>query len=171
MIFPYVVGAPAVADAGKLVFVLAGKKEVVQEVIPFTTDVMGRAYLDLSGQAYGKASTLKLIGNAFVMSNVEALAEGLTLADKSGLGVDNYHSFIELMFPFFSGYSTRMRSGDYHKVSDGGIHVKRETDAVLTAARGATVRGRSGSQGCRAHDEDCEGCVSRNLRLEGQPIS
>nr|POE54397.1 hypothetical protein CFP56_41336 [Quercus suber] len=46
---------------------------------------------------------------------VEALSEGLVLAETSGLGADNLHRFLEVMFPGpYTAYSTRMRSGDYH---------------------------------------------------------
>jgi len=38
------------------------------------------------------------------------------LAETSGLGVDNLHKFIELMFPGpYTAYSNRMREGDYFK--------------------------------------------------------
>lgn len=37
-------------------------------------------------------------------------------AEKSGLGTENLHQFIETMFPGpYTAYSTRMTSGDYHK--------------------------------------------------------
>jgi 3-hydroxyisobutyrate dehydrogenase-like beta-hydroxyacid dehydrogenase len=43
------------------------------------------------------------------------LSEGHVLAEKSGLGNDNLHQFIETMFPGpYTAYSTRMLSGDYH---------------------------------------------------------
>lgn len=57
------VGAPAVADAGQLLFVLAGAQKNVDRVIPFTKGVMGKAYLHVSEDDYGKASKLKIIGN------------------------------------------------------------------------------------------------------------
>merc|ERR1711981_372734 len=111
-----VFGAPAMADAGQLVCVMAGPKDLVEKVKPFTTDVMGRAIIDLSGQEPGKATLLKLIGNTFILNMVETLSEGLVLSEKTGLGVDNLHQFIETMFPGpYTAYSTRMRSGDYHK--------------------------------------------------------
>ena len=47
----------------------------------------------------GRALLLKIIGNTFVLNMVESLAEGHTLADKTGLGNDNLHKFIETMFP------------------------------------------------------------------------
>jgi 3-hydroxyisobutyrate dehydrogenase-like beta-hydroxyacid dehydrogenase len=47
---------------------------------------------------------------------VEALSEGHVLAEKSGLGVENLHSFIEVMFPGpYTAYSNRLKSGDYYK--------------------------------------------------------
>lgn len=47
---------------------------------------------------------------------VETLSEGHTLAEKSGLGNDNLHQFIETMFPGpYTAYSGRLIGGDYHK--------------------------------------------------------
>lgn len=77
---------------------------------------MGRSIIDLSSQDPGKASLLKLIGNTFVFNLVEAIAQGHTMAEKTGLGVDNLHKFIEQMFPGpYTAYSNRMRDGDYFK--------------------------------------------------------
>lgn len=59
---------------------------------------------------------LKVIGNTFFINLVETLSEGHVLAEKSGLGSDNLHEFVEAMFPGpYAAYSTRMISGDYHK--------------------------------------------------------
>jgi 3-hydroxyisobutyrate dehydrogenase-like beta-hydroxyacid dehydrogenase len=111
-----VFGAPAMADAGQLVCVLAGPKDSVEKVKPYTKGVMGRANVDFSGQRVRQALLLKVIGNTFVLNMVEALSEGHTLAEKSGLGSDNLHALIETMFPGpYTAYSTRMMSGDYHK--------------------------------------------------------
>ncbi|KAF2433541.1 hypothetical protein EJ08DRAFT_676712 [Tothia fuscella] len=111
-----VFGAPAMADSGQLVFVLAGPAEAIEKVKPYTTGVMGRSNIDLSDQPQGIATHLKIIGNTFILSMVETLAEGLTVSETSGLGVDNLHKFIECMFPGpYTAYSARMRSGDYYK--------------------------------------------------------
>lgn len=111
-----VFGAPAMADAGQLVCVLAGPKDSVEKVKPYTKGVMGRANVDFSGQRVRQALLLKVIGNTFVLNMVEALSEGHTLAEKSGLGSDNLHALIETMFPGpYTAYSTRMMSGDYYK--------------------------------------------------------
>ncbi|KAF4637284.1 hypothetical protein G7Y89_g808 [Cudoniella acicularis] len=111
-----VFGAPAMAESGQLVCVLAGPKQSVEKVKPYTKGVMGRANVDFGGQPYGKATLLKVIGNTFVLNMVESLSEGHVLAERSGLGTENLHQFIETMFPGpYTAYSTRMLSGDYYK--------------------------------------------------------
>ncbi|KAI9718675.1 MAG: hypothetical protein M1828_006610 [Chrysothrix sp. TS-e1954] len=111
-----VFGAPAMAEGGQLVTVLAGPKEDVDQVKPYTKGVMGRADIDYSGQAPENASLMKVIGNTFILQMVEALSEGHTVAEKCGLGTDNIHAFLELMMPGpYVAYSTRMRQGDYYK--------------------------------------------------------
>ncbi|KAF2159324.1 hypothetical protein M409DRAFT_71102 [Zasmidium cellare ATCC 36951] len=110
-----VFGAPAMADSGQLVCVLAGPKKDVECVKPYCTGVMGRAEIDFSDQHHGQASQLKIIGNTFILSMIETLSEGHVLAEKSGLGTDNLHKFVETMFPGpYTAYSNRMRSGDYY---------------------------------------------------------
>lgn len=109
-----VFGAPAAAEAGQLVFVLAGPAGSVEKVKPYTTGVMGRAIIDYSGQDYGKATLMKVIGNTFILNMVESLAEGHTAAEKTGLGTENLHAFLEQMFPGpYVAYSNRMMKGDY----------------------------------------------------------
>ena len=111
-----VFGAPAMADSGSLVCVLAGPAAQVDRVKPFTTGVMGRAVIDYSDQPHGSATRLKIIGNTFILAMVETLSEGHTLAEKSGLGSENLHQFIETMFPGpYTAYSNRLKSGDYYK--------------------------------------------------------
>jgi 3-hydroxyisobutyrate dehydrogenase-like beta-hydroxyacid dehydrogenase len=109
-----VFGAPAMADAGSLIIVASGVSSSISKASPFFTGVIGRAVIDLGGHAPGHASLLKLTGNSFILSMVETLAEGHTWAEKSGLGSDVLHKFIEAMMPGpFAAYSNRMRSGDY----------------------------------------------------------
>ena len=47
-------GAPAMADAGQLVCVLAGPNQVVERVKPYCKGVMGKAVIDFSDQPVGK---------------------------------------------------------------------------------------------------------------------
>ena len=104
------------ADNGQLVCVLAGPASAVERVKPYCKGVMGRANIDFSDQVQGKATLLKIIGNTFILNMIETLSEGHTLAEKSGLGNDNLHQFIETMFPGpYTAYSSRMLGGDYYK--------------------------------------------------------
>ena len=111
-----VFGAPAAAEAAQLVLVHAGPASSVDKVKPYGSGVTGRAIIDYSDQPWSRATLLKIIGNTFVLNMIETLSEGHTLAEKSGLGSENLHKFIETMFPGpYEAYSTRMMSGDYHK--------------------------------------------------------
>ncbi|KAK4231414.1 putative oxidoreductase YfjR [Podospora fimiseda] len=111
-----VFGAPVMADAGQLIGVLAGPASAVQRARPYFKGVMARAEIDMSDKPYGKALTLKLIGNTFIVNMVEQLAEAHVLAEKSGLGGEALHAWVEEMFPGpYAAYSSRMLSGTYYK--------------------------------------------------------
>lgn len=104
------------ADSGQLVCVLAGPASQVERVKPYCKGVMGRATIEFIDQPPSTATLLKIIGNTFILNMVETLAEGHTLAEKSGLGTDNLHHFIETMFPGpYTAYSNRLIVGDYYK--------------------------------------------------------
>ncbi|KAL9020826.1 MAG: hypothetical protein Q9185_002010 [Variospora sp. 1 TL-2023] len=76
---------------------------------------IGRGVIDFSDEGHGKASLLKVIGNVFIVNMIETVAEGLVLAEKSNLGMENLHKFIQAIFPGpFALYSQRMISGDYY---------------------------------------------------------
>jgi 3-hydroxyisobutyrate dehydrogenase-like beta-hydroxyacid dehydrogenase len=111
-----VFGAPAMANAGQLVCVLAGPADAVEKIKPYCAGVMGRANINYSGQPASKATLLKIIGNTFILSMVSTLSEGHVMAEKSGLGVEELHAFVETMFPGpYTAYSNRLKSGDYWK--------------------------------------------------------
>lgn len=119
-----VFGAPAMADSGSLICVLAGRKESVDEVKPFTKGVMGRADIDFSDQPAKNSTLLKVVGNTFILNMVETLSEGHVLAEKTGLGTENLHRWIELMFPGpYTAYSNRMLQGDYYQRDEPLFHV------------------------------------------------
>ena len=111
-----VFGAPAMAEAGQLVCVLAGPASSVAKVKPYCEGVMGRAQIEFSDHQPGHATLLKVIGNTFVLNMVETLAEAHTVSEKTGLGPKNLHRFIETMFPGpYTAYSARMVNGEYYK--------------------------------------------------------
>jgi len=111
-----VFGAPAMADAGKLVVILSGKGEDIDRVLPYCDGVISRATVPMRDANPGKAQVMKLMGNSFVVNMVNALAEGHVFAEKTGLGSEYVHQFLESMFGATSPYipySKRMMTGDY----------------------------------------------------------
>jgi 3-hydroxyisobutyrate dehydrogenase-like beta-hydroxyacid dehydrogenase len=76
---------------------------------------VGKAVIDYSDIDVGKASLLKVIGNTFIISMIQALAEGHVLAEKSGLGTENLEKFLETVFSHpYMIHSKRISSGAYH---------------------------------------------------------
>lgn len=116
-----VFGAPAMADAGKLIAVLAGTPPAVARARPYFKGSTASAEIDLSSPdqtaqvSWTRALALKVLGNTFVFNMVEQLAEGFTAAEKSGLGTAPLRAFVEAVFPGpYAAYAERMLSGDYH---------------------------------------------------------
>ncbi|KAI9928637.1 hypothetical protein ASPWEDRAFT_36397 [Aspergillus wentii DTO 134E9] len=142
-----VFGAPAMAEAGQVICVLAGAKEAIDQVKPYTTGVISKAVIDFSDEQPSKASQLKIMGNTFVLQMVETIAEGLVVAEKSGLGTDALQGFIEAVFPGpYVAYANRMRSGDYHKRAEPLFAVdlsRKDARHALDMAKsvGATMKG------------------------------
>lgn len=111
-----VFGAQAMAEGGQLIGVLAGPAASVEKVRPYFKGVMARAEILMSDEPCRNATTLKVIGNTFVLNMVEQLSEGHVLAEKTGLGTKHLQTFVEMMFPGpYAAYSGRMLSGDYYK--------------------------------------------------------
>lgn len=71
----------------------------IDRATPLFMGVIARSVIDLRGHEPGHSGLLKLTGNSFVLSMVETLAEGHAWAEKSGLGSDILHRFIELPPP------------------------------------------------------------------------
>ncbi|MCJ1355578.1 MAG: hypothetical protein MMC33_005570 [Icmadophila ericetorum] len=154
-----VFGAPAMAESGQLVCVLAGPSDLVEKVKPYCTGVMGRAIIDFSDQPPSKATLLKIIGNTFIINMVETLSEGHTLAEKSGLGTDNLHNFIETMFPGpYTAYSRRLMAGDYYKRDEplfGVDLARKDVRHALSLAGDSGVKMR-GLEVAEAHLEEVQ---------------
>lgn len=132
------------AENGQLICVLAGPSRLVDRIKPYCAGVMGRANIDFSDQPPSKATLLKIIGNTFILNMVETLSEGHALAEKSGLGTENLHQFIETLFPGpYTAYSGRMMGGDYWKREEplfGVDLARKDARHAMDLARTAGVR-------------------------------
>ncbi|KAJ5780255.1 hypothetical protein N7457_005415 [Penicillium paradoxum] len=116
-----VFGAPNMADAGQMIVVPAGKREAIEKVAGFFDGVVAKKTIDLAGGSgadidVGKAATLKVLGNTFILNTVGVLAESLVAAEASGLGVGPLKEWLGLFAPGpFANYAERMTSGDYYQ--------------------------------------------------------
>ncbi|PYH44288.1 NAD(P)-dependent oxidoreductase [Aspergillus saccharolyticus JOP 1030-1] len=142
-----VFGAPAAADAGQLVVVPAGPAEAIRRITPFLEGVVAKAVVAMPGEDVGRASTLKVLGNTFILNMVESLAEALVAAEKSGLGAEVYREFIHRMFPGpVAAYADRMCSGDYWQRAEPLFAVdlaRKDLRHAASLARSAEMRLRS----------------------------
>lgn len=142
-----VFGAPAMAETGQVICVLAGPSSSISRVKPFTTGVISKADIEFRDEDVCKASQLKVLGNTFVLNMVQTIAEGMVVAEKSGLGTEALQRFIEAVFPgAYVAYAGRMVSGDYHTRKEPLFAVdlaKKDAGHALDMAErvGATMRG------------------------------
>lgn len=115
-----VFGAPNMADMGALIIVPAGKQSAISKARPFYEGVTASQTIDLSSGTggdidVGRASTMKVIGNTFILNTVGVLAEAMTAAETTGLGVEPLKEWLGLFAPGpFAKYADRMYSGDYY---------------------------------------------------------
>ncbi|KAE8350896.1 hypothetical protein BDV28DRAFT_29400 [Aspergillus coremiiformis] len=142
-----VFGAPNMADAGQMIVIPAGKQEAIDRLQPFFDGVTAKATLPLPGDDVGRASQLKILGNTFILNTVETVAEGLVLAEKCGLGADNYQKWIHTWLPGpFAKYTDRMCEGDYYKRDEPLFAVdlaRKDLGHASSIAQEAGVRMRS----------------------------
>lgn len=130
-----VFGAPPAAAAAQLIVVTAGKELVKKKIEPYLVNVIGRVIIDC-GTDIQKGFELKLVGNFFISGVVELLAEGMTLADKSGLTQEKLMEFINLMFPAvpFKGYGTKMVSPKTLSSAFTDLHPSSKINSPKTSA-------------------------------------
>ncbi|KAF9898925.1 hypothetical protein BX616_003450 [Lobosporangium transversale] len=118
-----VFGRPPAAQAGELVWVATGPPEPISRLRPYF-ESMSKSIIDLKTPDVKVASSFKLIGNFFVAGTIELLAEGLSLAEKTGVDQEAVLKFIQLFFPApsWTGYSQKMVEGSIMS-KEGGFSV------------------------------------------------
>lgn len=79
-----VMGRPEAAKVKKLNFLISGKAAVVEIVKPFLQDA-GAAGIWEFGTETAAANVAKLCSNFLIISAIESMAEGINLANKSGI--------------------------------------------------------------------------------------
>ncbi|CAG8690140.1 8054_t:CDS:2, partial [Funneliformis caledonium] len=100
-------GPPISAKEAQLVIITSGHQAAIEHVMPLLIPVLGKKTISI-GEDVTKGVTFKLTGNFFIAGIIELLSEGMTLAEKTGIGRDKLMEFVDLFFPFgsFQNYVT-----------------------------------------------------------------
>jgi 3-hydroxyisobutyrate dehydrogenase-like beta-hydroxyacid dehydrogenase len=108
-----VFGRPEAAAAAKLWICPAGPAAVIERCRPLF-NAMGQGVIVVGDEPH-LASTLKLVGNFFVISAIETLSEAFTLAEKAGLPVERVLDIVHALLPvpLFQGYGTRIARSEF----------------------------------------------------------
>jgi 3-hydroxyisobutyrate dehydrogenase-like beta-hydroxyacid dehydrogenase len=84
-----VMGRPEAARAGKLNFLVSGEKQAVEIIKPILMKA-GTIGVWEFGEEVTSANTAKLCSNFLIISAIEAMAEGISLAKKSGIDANTW---------------------------------------------------------------------------------
>ena len=102
-----VMGRPEAARARKLNFLVSGKGDVIETIKPLLNDA-GAAGIWEFGTETEAANVAKLCNNFLIVTAIEAMAEGINLAQKSGLDTHKWVNMItSTLFaaPIYKTYS------------------------------------------------------------------
>jgi 3-hydroxyisobutyrate dehydrogenase-like beta-hydroxyacid dehydrogenase len=106
-------GPPTGAKNAQLIIITSGHQPAIDHVMPLFVPVLGKKTIAIGDVT--KAAAFKLTGNFFVGGVIELLSEGMTLAEKTGIGRDKLMEFIDLFFPFgaFQNYGKKMQNDTF----------------------------------------------------------
>lgn len=79
-----VMGRPEAAQAGKLNFLVSGEKTAIETIKPLLQDAGGAGIWEF-GYEVAAANVAKLCSNFLIVSAIESMAEGISLATKSNI--------------------------------------------------------------------------------------
>ena len=79
-----VMGRPEAAKAGKLIFLIAGDEYAIEAVKPWLQQAGGASVWEIGNEPEA-ANVAKLCSNLLIISAIESMAEGIHLAENSGI--------------------------------------------------------------------------------------
>jgi 3-hydroxyisobutyrate dehydrogenase-like beta-hydroxyacid dehydrogenase len=109
-----VFGRPDAAEGGRLAIAAAGRREALERCRPLF-EAMGPKLL-IVGEQPALANTVKLTGNFLIASVLEAMAEAITFAQKSGVDAAALLEFLtSTLFtaPVYKTYGTLILKGEH----------------------------------------------------------
>ena len=108
-----VFGTKGEAEGAGLWIVVGGPKDVFDSVLPLFQAISETVHYMGEG---GKGTSMKLVGNLLVASQLQALGEALTLAKKAGLNLADVQEVLDVAdfrTPIYNGVGRGAQAGDY----------------------------------------------------------
>ncbi|MGC2429240.1 MAG: NAD(P)-dependent oxidoreductase [Nitrososphaeraceae archaeon] len=128
-------GGPAAAEKGELVSIIAGKKEVFEEVKPIIEKMARSVYY--IGSADGYANAVKLALNLNIALIASAISEGITLVKASGIDPQIFIQILNSTY-FKTGLSETKGPKMVKNNFEPSFHLKnmlKDLELVTTAAQ------------------------------------
>jgi 3-hydroxyisobutyrate dehydrogenase-like beta-hydroxyacid dehydrogenase len=110
-----VMGRPEAARARKLNFLVSGDSAAIETAKPLLLDA-GAANVFEFGATPGAANVAKLCSNYLILSGIASMAEGINLAQKSGISAEQWMQMLtQTLFnaPFYHIYSSALLKEAY----------------------------------------------------------
>ena len=108
-----VFGTKGEAEGAGLWIVVGGPKDVFDSALPLFQAISETVHYMGEG---GKGTSMKLVGNLLVASQLQALGEALTLAKKAGLNLADVQEVLDVAdfrTPIYNGVGRGAQAGDY----------------------------------------------------------
>ena len=108
-----VFGTKGEAEGAGLWIVVGGPKDVFDSALPLFQAISETVHYMGAG---GKGTSMKLVGNLLVASQLQALGEALTLAKKAGLNLADVQEVLDVAdfrTPIYYGVGRGAQAGDY----------------------------------------------------------
>lgn len=128
-------GGPAAAEKGELVSIIAGKKEVFEEVKPIIEKMARSVYY--MGSVDGNANAVKLALNLNIALIASAISEGITLVKASGIDPQIFIQILNSTY-FKTGLSETKGPKMVKNNFEPSFHLKnmlKDLELVTTAAQ------------------------------------
>ena len=137
-----IMGRPEAAKVRKINFLASGDAAIIQIIKPLLTDGGGAGIWEF-GAEVSAANVAKLCSNFLIISAIEAMAEAVNLANKSGIDATKWHAMLtQTLFtsPVYVNYGSMLLKEAY---APGGFALRlglKDVNLVLQQAEKANAK-------------------------------
>jgi len=137
-----IMGRPEAAKVRKINFLASGDAAIIQIIKPLLTDGGGAGIWEF-GAEVSAANVAKLCSNFLIISAIEAMAEAVNLANKSGIDATKWHAMLtQTLFtsPVYVNYGNMLLKEAY---TPGGFALRlglKDVNLVLQQAEKANAK-------------------------------